>query len=494
MNKRFSPLFLALILFFNLSLVNCQATISQNQPTTISETQIPDKVGMTVKGIILDDSNHPVQGIVVNDGTNFTATDNNGFYYLPTDLSRGKYVSISIPAKYEIEKDVPSSFYSKLTYGKEVNRRDFKLNLRKISSDEFTYIAISDPQVKNTNHLERFEKETIADLKEILQQLNGKEVYAMTLGDNVFDVMGLFPLYKTQLSSLHIPVFSTIGNHDYNLKYNNLHNTTNPLENYAEEVYESYFGPTDYSFNIGKVHVITMSNIDYSANKMYKERFTAEQFEWLKKDLGYVKTGTTVFLNVHAPTSNKSSNGSGNSSNTAELLEIFKNYPLHIFSGHTHFYENEEPSATVYDHNIGAVCGAWWAGTVNRCGTPNGYLVVDVKGNDVKWHYKSTGKELSYQFRVYKTEEFTTQADYVVANVWDWDSHYQVKCYEDGVLKGSMEQFSDEDQDFITMKNGVGTGYKTLHLFRTKPSKDTKNVKIEVTNRFGEVYTQSIVL
>ena len=57
-----------------------------------------------------------------------------------------------------------------------------------------------------------------------------------------------------------------------------------------------------------------------------------------------------------------------------------------------------------------------------------------------------------------------------------------------------MEQFADEDQDFITMKNGKGTGYHTLHLFRAKPAAETKNLKIEVTNRFGEVYTQEVAL
>ncbi|HJV76786.1 MAG TPA: hypothetical protein VJ602_00275 [Paludibacter sp.] len=62
------------------------------------------------------------------------------------------------------------------------------------------------------------------------------------------------------------------------------------------------------------------------------------------------------------------------------------------------------------------------------------------------------------------------------------------------VLKGLMEQFEDEDQDFITMKNGKGTGYHTLHLFRTIPGSGSKNIKIEITNRFGEVYFETISL
>lgn len=493
MNKRTISFFYGLIILFNLSLLNCQANTNQSD-NIITTTKISDKTGMTVKGQIVDNNNQPVAGVVLNDGKNFTVSDKNGVYYLPSDLTRSKYVSISIPSGFDIEKDVVSSFYAKLSNKEQVNRKDFKLNKRTSPTDEFVYIAISDPQVKTDGDVSRLDKESIADIKTTIQQNSDKDVYAMTLGDNVFDKMNLFPVYKTMLSSLHVPVFSTIGNHDFDLMYSDLHNTTDPLANYAEETYESFFGPTDYSFNVGKVHIISMKNIDYLGAKKYTERFTSEQLEWLKKDLSYVTPNSTIFLNLHAPTANKSSNGSGNTRNAAELFEILKGYQTHIFAGHTHFYENEEPASGIYEHNIGAACGAWWAGSVNRCGAPNGYLIVNVKGKDVTWHYKSTGKALNYQFRVYKPGEFGTQAKYIVTNVWDWDSSYQVEYYEDGVIKGSMEQFDDEDQDFITMKNGKGTGYHTLHLFRAIPGAGSKNIKIEITNRFGEVYTETVSL
>lgn len=493
MNKRTISFFYGLIILFNLSLLNCQANTNQAD-NIITATKISDKTGMTVKGQVVDNNNQPVAGVVLNDGKNFTVSDKNGVYYLPSDLTRSKYVSISIPSGFEIEKDVVSSFYAKLSNKEQVNRKDFKLNRRTSPTDEFVYIAISDPQVKTDGDVSRLDKESVTDIKATIQQNSGKDVYAMTLGDNVFDKMNLFPIYKSMLSSFHVPVFSTIGNHDFDLQYSDLHNTKDPLTNYAEETYESFFGPTDYSFNVGKVHIISMKNIDYLGGKKYTERFTPEQLEWLKKDLSYVTPNSTIFLNIHAPTANKSSNGSGNTRNAAELFEILKGYQTHIFAGHTHFYENEEPAPGIYEHNIGAACGAWWAGSVNRCGAPNGYLIVNVKDKAVTWHYKSTGKDLSYQFRVYKPGEFGTQTNYIVANVWDWDSSYQVKYYEDGVAKGSMEQFDDEDQDFISMKNGKGTGYHTLHLFRTIPGTDTKNIKIEITNRFGEVYSETVSL
>ena len=57
-----------------------------------------------------------------------------------------------------------------------------------------------------------------------------------------------------------------------------------------------------------------------------------------------------------------------------------------------------------------------------------------------------------------------------------------------------MQQFDDEDQDYLTMKKGKRTGYHTRHLFRACPSKQAKKIKIEVKNRFGEIFIQEVEL
>ena len=67
-----------------------------------------------------------------------------------------------------------------------------------------------------------------------------------------------------------------IGNHDFDQKFAAFSHTGNKKK-YAEHEYESFFGPTDYSLNIGDIHIICMKDIDYLGNKKYNTRFLKEQ-------------------------------------------------------------------------------------------------------------------------------------------------------------------------------------------------------------------------
>lgn len=56
--------------------------------------QIPDKAGMTVKGIVKDSAGNGIAGVVVSDGLEVTATDERGFTIWPP-TSRGAISSLS---------------------------------------------------------------------------------------------------------------------------------------------------------------------------------------------------------------------------------------------------------------------------------------------------------------------------------------------------------------------------------------------------------------
>ncbi|MFL5581023.1 MAG: calcineurin-like phosphoesterase C-terminal domain-containing protein [Gemmatimonadaceae bacterium] len=55
----------------------------------------------------------------------------------------------------------------------------------------------------------------------------------------------------------------------------------------------------------------------------------------------------------------------------------------------------------VHEHVAGAACGVWWSGPICTDGTPNGYAVYEIDGEDVRWRYKGTGLAATEQIRAY---------------------------------------------------------------------------------------------
>ena len=292
--------------------------------------------------------------VVVNDGLHFTTTDEQGRWTLTSDTCQSKFVAISTPADYELNNDHGlARFY--IPIAKTVtsgSNNDFVLRKRKKGADRFTYIAISDLQMRNEKEVERWKSETLKDLSHTVGSLRSRgEIIGMTLGDLVFDTPDLFPTYAASCQNLGLTMFQTIGNHDLDKRYQDLHNMRLGTPVYAEQNYFRFFGPTDYSFNIGKIHVVTMKNINYVGRKQYIEAITDQQLAWLEKDLSYVPKGSTVFLNMHAAAWNTVS-ADGNIRNAAELKRVLKDYRVHVFCGHTHFYENIVVNGHLYQHNI----------------------------------------------------------------------------------------------------------------------------------------------
>ena len=449
------------------------------------------------EGKVMDKAGKGIAGVVVNDGVSFTQTNAQGVWCLKSDTTRSKFVSVSVPAAYRLpqREGLADGFYiSVRALAQADGKHDFVLEKRKRVNDNFHYIAISDPQVTNAAEMKRWRQETVPDLIEVIDSLKqSREVIGMTLGDLVHDKMNLFEEFKTSMKNTGATFFQCLGNHDLDKQYQDLHNMAVGTPVYGEMVYNHYFGPTDYSFNIGRAHIVTMKSMNYVGNKKYLESMTGDQLAWLKKDLSYVPKGSLVILNMHTPAWNRVTT-EGNLRNANSLAQILKGYNVHVFSGHTHYFENSEVTPTLYEHNIGAACGAWWAGWTNRCGAPNGYMVVDVNGDQLKWHYKGTRRDFSYQIRLYNKGEFDTQSSFVVANIWDWDNACRVVWYQDGKLMGDMEQFVDIDPTRVAELGRRYSGDRTAHLFRAMPSDGAKQIKVEFTNRFGEVYTETVNL
>lgn len=63
---------------------------------------------------------------------------------------------------------------------------------------------------------------------------------------------------------------------------------------------------------------------------------------------------------------------------------------------------------------------------------PVGYGVYDVNGAEVKWFFKSVGRNRDYQMRAYPPHTTDDYGADVVVNIWNWDRNWRVEWFEDG--------------------------------------------------------------
>ena len=182
--------------------------------------------------------------------------------------------------------------------------------------------------------------------------------------------------------------------------------------------------------------------------------------------------------------------------NRQALYDILASYRAHIIAGHQHESEHVVDGG-IQTHVAGAVCGAWWTGPVCADGTPNGYAVYEVNGEDISWRYKATGEPADLQIRAYNRGTDPAALSEVIANVWDWDPAWTVVWYEDGIRKGKMEQRRGFDPlasqlyrgPDVPRKHPWADPWQADHLFRAAITPSANEVRIEATDGFGRVYT-----
>ena len=103
-------------------------------------------------GRVTDKAGKGIANVVVNDGYAFTKTDGKGAWALTSDTTRSKYVTISVPAAYNLpqQEGLAEGYYVSVgQLATKGGKHDFVLEKRRKQEDSFHYIAISDPQVTN---------------------------------------------------------------------------------------------------------------------------------------------------------------------------------------------------------------------------------------------------------------------------------------------------------------------------------------------------------
>ena len=507
------------------------------------DEEVQPATGSTVYGKVSCEGTG-IQGVVVSDGIEVVKTDAKGVYQLKSKKYHG-YVFISTPSGYEpITNGILPKFHASLKSSASVAERvDFQL--KKVDGQEnHRMLMLGDIHLAARTDDQKQFKTFVSDINATVAATPGK-VYAMTLGDMTWDRYWLvnsysFKEYLSDASGIKdVIIYHTIGNHDHSMYYAGDFDTVKD--------YKEYLGPTYYSFNIGKVHYVVLDDVectnnkettDEKGNKCYERAYdghiVSDELTWLKKDLASVPNGTPLVVTMHIPLYNKDQKYQLKEGSALE--SVLKSYPeVHLYTAHTHTDYNTDhlKSDHLFEHNAGSICGTWWwSGKetpgvhIGQDGSPGGYTIMDVTGTDFKWQYKATGAGTDYQFRTYDRNQIhltkeayipncNTPSDFepsiwgkastaneVYINVWNWDPAWTVEVTENGTpLKVSQIISGEKDPLHLIAytakrlnKNGALSfpTNQTNHLFKVTASGPSTTLEVKVTDRFGNVYTETM--
>ena len=512
----------------------------------------PD-AGTTVYGIV-SSAGVGVENVVVSDGAEVTVTNEKGIYQLKSAKKWG-YVFISVPSGYEVPSvGVLPQFHRALKNSADVvERADFKLE-KVDGQDSYKIFMLGDMHLANrTGDLGQFAQFT-SDLTDYMSRHKGEKMYALTLGDMTWDLYWYsnsyyFPQYLNTVNSQikNLQIFHTMGNHD---------NDFQTRSDYDAAVkYVDQICPTYYSFNIGKVHYVVMDDIDCSSydgstSRNYVKSLSAEQLDWLAKDLSYVAKTTPVVVAMHAQVFYPTTSGfkiDHDPVNTLRLFDILDGYTVRFVTGHTHKLFNVTPDAPIVDghnfreYNSGSVCASWWwSGNltpgihIGTDGTPGGYGIWDVTGTDFQCLYKSTGWPEEYQFRSYDLNNVHfSMADVplmpsdisasvknaymqyvnaypqnndneVLINIWNWNSDWTLSVVDENrktlpytevwaydplhIAALSVKRFNNAE---LKSTPSFITD-KFTHFFKVKADDADTDLVITVKDEFGNEWTENM--
>lgn len=406
----------------------------------------------TVRGVVFNDADQDsrsdggrergIAGVAVSNGRDVVRTDRDGRYELP--VYDGMTVFVTKPAGYltPVDSDgFPQFFYHHLPEGSPDLRFDglpptgplpkainFPL-LRSPELGEMNCAVIGDTQTYSNRELGYLRDGVVADLaaRDDLDACG-----ALIAGDVVGDDLGLYPRLKQVMGLADVPVRAVPGNHDLDFDATD---DANSFDTYKREI-----GPSYYSYDVGDVHFVGLDNVRYPCtpddNADGKHAFCNDpanhpryngvigeaQLTWLANDLATVPKDKLVVIATHIPLVGFQDMNSTQhqTDDVGKLYELLKDRPALSVAGHTQALENLDKgdsyagwkanvgvNAVPFQHIVvGAASGSWWTGdlgvdglpeTLQRDGSPPGYLNLKVNGNRYVDTYRATGRPADEQ-------------------------------------------------------------------------------------------------
>ena len=452
-----------------------------------------------VNGKVVANNGKALENVMVTDGDYTTVTNAKGEYKLNVS-PHSKFVYVTTPSGYlpQDSLNVPK-FYKPLN-GIENSTYNFELIKNERDDSNHVVLVHADPQFNKIEEMPWY-AEIVEDCATTVAQYKDRDVFGIDCGDLSFDKPELYSPYIDALNKANVPFYRVLGNHDLKLGGRSTEKSVSQ--------YESFFGPANYSFNRGNAHYIVLNNVFYLGRDYHYMGYLNEKtYRWVEQDLSHVPKGSLVFISMHIPArlyeqeqpfKYDSQTINRQTVNIASLFKMLEPYNAHIFTGHMHYNRNMIHTPNLYEHNTAAICGTWWQAEYCVDGTPQGYGVYEVTGDDVKWYFKSSGYPREHQMRAYPVGANKEHPKDIIVNVWNWDKTWKVEWTENGENRGAMTQFTGFDPGIVKMldeKEKIDFSWagpkETDHLFKATPRYENSTIEIIATDHFGEVFKTTL--
>ena len=370
-----------------------------------------------------------------------------------------------------------------------------KTSAQEVDTRGFNLIVVGDPQPQTEEQLGRLESEIMPHIATIVERYKAESdlpTAILLTGDVVWDTMSFLPRVKALFEGLGVDVYAVMGNHD--------HDRQSPRnERVAESHYVQAFGPKNYAVAMGQSLLIGLDNIGYRSYEDYTSQVDLRQRRWLRSVVRQTDEEKRLVVAMHAPAVDFR-NGCEPQKYTRKLLRILKGRRVNFITGHRHRHAIAEIAEGVMEISVSQVNGNLWFAPLCGDGMPRAVLCIEERDGEWQWHYDILGRESNNPIYLLSDEHSRE----VVIKVAGWEDAWRVEWTEDGESKGAMEQFTMVDPEYmhyveqeanyseVIMQRLRRSAMPRNHYFRCTPSDGATSVTINVTDRFGRVYSHTV--
>ena len=464
---------------------------------------------------LFDRNERGIRSVAVSNGREVVATNGRGQYALP--VTDDTILFVIKPSGWSTQLDVDwisQGYYVHKPAGSPITEYpgvaptgplpasvDFPL-IRQREPRKFDALLFGDPQPEDEKGVEHYGHDVIEEL------VGSDAMFGLSLGDIVEDRLDLLDDMNNATAQVGIPWHYVMGNHDMN--------KDSPSDVLADETFERIYGPPYYSFTYGSMHVIVLDSVYREGDKFHGE-LGARQLAFIQNDLAHVPDDYLVVFAMHIPLVNFS--------DKEALFDIVqKRSHLLMLAAHRHVIEQSflgpddgwQGATPLHLYVAGAAGGSFWTGFRDASGiphatmgdgSPNGYTVLSVNGNEYSFRYKAARRPEDYQMTISAPEKVVaTQAaaTEIVANVFAASNRATVEMRfgENGSWTAMtrqrgvdpyVESFHEREKAIAPEEAPWGKPNETNHLWKgvlpANPPVGMKVIYVRVVDVFGATFT-----